>query len=385
MRTRPWFRRAGAAALAAGFLVISAGAAAPVQAAPSSLSESPSSSDGQGPQFFSGGLIHVQKDVEGDVYAAGQSVTIDGDIAGDVIAAGQNITINGDVDGDLRLAGQNIRINGVVTRSGTVLGADVQLSEEGSFGGDLVGSAETAVIDGSIGRDLILSVGDLSVDGAVGGDLTYYSDDEALISPEAVEGSTERFAPSRSAEVEVSPGTLFLGWILGLLYALIALSPIAVIASLLFPRTVSRVTDHLVHSPWKTLLTGFVASLTVPLVLLFLLITVVGAPLAFAGLLVWSVLTLASFVYSAFFLGRLVLRGEQRPAVKALIGALILIAGLATPWLNVLVWIAMVLLGLGAQLLDFYDRAPWRRRGEIGAVAQRPREEGRVGDEPTDR
>lgn len=382
MTTGPWFRRAGAAALAAGILVLSAGAAAPVQGAPSSLSENLVSGDGQGPQFFTGALVSVRDDVEGDVYAAGQSITIEGDITGDVIAAGQNITINGDIDGNLRLAGQNITVNGAVSRSGTVFAAEVQLSEAGSFGGDLVGSAETIAIDGTIGRDLILSVGDLRVHGAVGGDLTYSSDTEALLSPDAVEGSAERVAPSSSAEVDASPGTLFLGWILGLLYALIALIPIAVIAGLLFPRTVVRVTEHLVHSPWKALLVGFLASLVIPLVLLFLLITIIGAPLAFAGLLIWFVLTLASFVHSSFFLGRLVLRGEQRPAVKALIGAPILIAGLATPWLNVLVWVAMVLFGLGAQLLDFYGRAPWRRSGTIGAAPQRPREEGRGGEGP---
>lgn len=378
-------RRAGAAALAAGILVLSTGAGAPVHNTPSSVVEPGVNSDHEGPQFYTGSVIEIQEDVEGDVYAAGQSVTITGDVTGDVIAAAQSITVNGDVDGNVRLAAEEITITGEVSRSGTVVAAEVQLSDAGSFGVDLVGAAETVAIEGVIGRDLILSVGDLIVEGGVGGDLTYYSHTDALISSGAVEGSAERFAPSRSAEFEVPPGAIFLGWILGLLYALIALSSIALIAALMFPRTMVRVTQHLVHSPWKALLVGFVASIAVPVALFFLLISVIGAPLAIAGLLVWSVLSLGTFVFGAFFIGRLVLRGAQRPAVKALVGALILIAALMIPWVNLLVWVAMVLFGLGAQLLDLHSRAPWRSRDGAVAAAHQPREENPGAVQPIDR
>jgi hypothetical protein len=95
---------------------------------------------------------------------------------------------------------------------------------------------------------------------------------------------------------------------------------------------------------------------------------VIGAPLAFAGILVWTVLTLATFVYGAFYVGRLVFRGQQHPVVKSLVGGLILIAALQIPWLNLLVWIAMVCFGLGAQLLELYQQRPWAAEIEPGAV-----------------
>ena len=169
----------------------------------------------------------------------------------------------------------------------------------------------------------------------------------------------ERIAPAPTAEP--SAGAQFLAWLLGLLYALVALSLITVVMGWLFPRLLHRVTDNLVPRPWKALLVGFVASIAVPFALLVILVTVIGAPLALAGLLVWLTLTLATFVFGAYYVGRLVFRGNQHPVVKALVGGLILIVALHIPWLNIVVWLAMVFFGLGAQLLAIYDQRPWRR------------------------
>jgi hypothetical protein len=151
-----------------------------------------------------------------------------------------------------------------------------------------------------------------------------------------------------------------IGWFIGLLYALVALSLITVAAGLLVPRVLQRVTDRLLPSPWRALLVGFIAALVVPFAVLFLLITVVGAPLALAVLLIWIVLTLATFVIAAHYLGRLVLHGSHHPVLQSFVGGLILIVGLQIPLLNVLVWLAMVFFGLGAELLELYRHAPWR-------------------------
>lgn len=318
-------------------------------------------SDGQGPQFYDGSVIDVSEDVQGDVYAAGQHVTISGDVSGDVIAAAQTIDITGTIDGNVRLAAQEVSISGEIERSGTVFAATVDLTEQGSIGADLVGAAAKIDISGDLERDLVASVEELQIDGSVGGDVTYYSAAQANISSGAVDGEVERIAPSPAAEEpEASPGQIFVVWLLGLLYALVALSLITVLAGLLLPRRLTRVTDQLRHSPWKALLVGFLAAITVPIVLLVLLITIIGAPLALLGALTWLLMTLVTFIYTSFFLGRLILRRSRPPAVMALLGGVILIIALHIPWVNIIVWFAMVFFGLGAQLLDLYDHRPRR-------------------------
>jgi hypothetical protein len=362
MSALPHVHRSLAVILAAGILTLGTGSAAlaATSSADSDLAAPAAvANDGEGPQFYTGVLIDVSGVIEGDVYAAGQSVTISGDVTGDVIAAAQTITITGTVDGDVRLAGQDVLVSGDVSRSGTVFAGNFTVSDRGSIGDDVVAAAGRVSIAGEVGRDVVVSVGRLIIDGSVGGSVTYVSGDEARIAEGAVDGTVERVEPPQTPRVEVSPWAVLIGWFLGVFYALVALSLITLLAGLLFPRWLHRVTDHLVPSPWKALLVGFVASIAVPLALLFLAVTITGAPLALAGLLVWTLMVLATFVYSAYYIGRLVFRGTQHPVVKSLVGGVILIVALQIPWLNVVVWLAMVFFGLGAQLLEIHRQRPW--------------------------
>ena len=356
-------RLAAATAVAAFAALALGGAAASTSAQPAS---------GGGPHFYSGVTVDVADSVDGDVYAAGQSVTISGDVTGDVIAAAQTITISGHVDGNVRLAGQDVTISGDVARSGTVFASTLVVDGQGAVGTDLVAAAGTIRIAGDVGRDVLASVSDLRIDGSVGGDVTYSSQNIAHISNGAVSGAVQHIEPQQPNRVEISPWAAVIGWFVGLLYALVALSLITVAAGLLVPRVLQRVTDQLLPSPWRALLVGFIAALVVPFAVLFLLITIVGAPLALAVLLIWIVLTLATFLVSAHYLGRLVLRGSHHPVLQSFVGGLILIVGLQIPLLNILVWLAMVFFGLGAELLELNRHAPWRMAPAQQAVPPIP-------------
>jgi cytoskeletal protein CcmA (bactofilin family) len=376
MRVLSHTGRLTAIVFAAGLLILPAGTAAVAASSTSNPLSVPSAAsaanDGEGPQFYSGVAIDVSGQVDGDVYASGQSVTISGNVRGDVIAAAQSITITGTVDGNVRLAGGTVMISGDVSKSGTIFAGTVNVTDAGSIGNDLVSAAGDVAIAGQIGRDLQVSTGQLTIDGTVGGNVTYESDTDARIAEGAVSGTVDHIKPQPAPTVEVSPWAVFTGWLLGLLYALVALSLITIAAALLVPRVLHRVTDQLVPSPWKALLVGFVASIAIPVALLALLVTIVGAPLALAGLLAWFVLMLGTFVYGAYYLGRLLFRGNQHPVVKALVGGLILIVALQIPWLNILVWAAMVFFGLGAQLLAINSQRPWRTRTRTEADATPP-------------
>jgi len=375
MSTLPRILRPLAVFLAVGIFTLGAGSAA-VAANPAAHPDlavaTAAANDREGPQFYTGLLIDVSGAIDGDVYASGQSVTISGDITGDVIAAAQTITITGTVDGDVRLAGQDVSITGQVSRSGTVFASNFTVGDTGSFGDDVVGAAGRMSIEGEVGRDVVASVGRLLIEGSVGGSVTYVSDEDARIADGAVGGTIEHIETPQTPRVEVSPWAVFIGWFLGVFYALVALSLITLIAGLLFPRWLHRVTDQLVPSPWKALLVGFVASIAVPIALLFSAVTIIGAPLALAALLVWVLMILATFVYSAYYIGRLIFRGAQHPVIKALVGGMILIVALQIPWLNILVWLAMVFFGLGAQLLEIQRRRPWHLMPETTVAPQLP-------------
>ncbi|WP_431218941.1 bactofilin family protein [Leifsonia xyli] len=353
MNTRSRATRVFAAVAAVALVVLCAGAAQRPATADGQVT------NGQGPHFYSGTAIDVAGPVDGDVYAAGQSVTITGAVRGDVIAAAQSITISGTVDGNVRLAAQNVTLTGDVTRSGTIFAASLLVDRQARIGRDLVTAGSSIRLAGRIGRDVVASVADLTVDGTIGGDLTYSSSAAAHVRPDAVAGTVEHVQPQQAPRVEVSPWAIAGGWLLGVLYALVALSLIMLAAALLVPKWLNRVTDELFPSPWRALLVGLVAAIVVPIALLFLLVTIIGAPLALGLILIWIVLTLATFAFSAHYLGRLILRGHHHPVLTSFVGGVILIVGLQIPWLNILVWAAMVLFGLGAELLAFRRERPW--------------------------
>lgn len=380
MNALPRYRRPLAAILAAVFLTLTLGGSA-VAAAPDAASVDTAMEELEGPQFYSGLAIDVSGTIDGDVYASGQSIVISGDVTGDVIAAAQTITVTGKVDGDVRLAAQDVSVTGEVSRSGTVFASTLTVGDTGSFGDDVVAAAGRVDIAGEVGRDLMLSAGSLRIDGRVGGNVTYVSDDEADIAPDAVGGEVQRVEPPQTPRVQVSPWAVFFAWILGVLYSLVALSLIMLLAGLVFPRWLHRVTNHLTPSPWKALLVGFVASVAVPIGLFLLAVSIIGAPLALAGAVVWIVMMMATFVYSAYYLGRLVFRDRVSPVVMSLVGGLILIVALQIPWVNILVWLAMLFFGLGAQLLEVQRQRPWHRAA-VDTTPQLPSEPSSVSSTP---
>ncbi len=196
-------------------------------------------------------------------------------------------------------------VTGDIKRSGTIFAGTVNISNTGSVANDLVSAAGDTAIAGEVGRDLFVSTGQLSINGTVGGNVTYTSDTAPRIADGAVGGTVKHIKPGRSPTAEPSPWVVFIGWLLGLLCGLVASRIVTIAAALLIPSVLRRVSDQLVPSPWKTLLA--------------LLISNIGAPLAFAGLLVWLVLTLATLLHVAYYLGRLLFRGNHHPVVAALL------------------------------------------------------------------
>jgi hypothetical protein len=119
-----------------------------------------------------------------------------------------------------------------------------------------------------------------------------------------------------------------------------------------------------------SLLAGFVALVCIPVAVVILLITVIGMPLALLCLLLYFVLLPMGYVGSAIGLGQWALarwRSEAAGHLGWRIGAtclaLVLLALLgAIPWLGGPVALAMLLIGLGAIMLQLWP-------GQAGAPA----------------
>ena len=108
--------------------------------------------------------------VNNDAFLAGTSVNVDGDVVGDTFAAGSIVEVNGDIEGSFFAVGQNVVINGSVGGTAYVAAVTLELGPEAALANNIyyIG-ASVATADGStIDRDLVLISMGAQLSGEIG-------------------------------------------------------------------------------------------------------------------------------------------------------------------------------------------------------------------------
>lgn len=320
--------------------------------------------------FASGLTLDVAGTVNGDVFCAGQNITVSGTVNGDVMCAGQSVSVTGTVNGNVRLAGQDVTINGQVSGNATVAGQSFTLDSRSKIGGDLSAVGSDITLNGPVGRDAAFGSGTVTINSSVGrdvkaavstltlgskanvsGNINYTSSKDLIRNSGAVVGgSITRSAPKQQEHVR--PGSIVtFGW-LSALYMFVSFLLIALVLVLLLPRVFYVPAEYARRHMGRTFLVGLVSSIVVPVVLIGLMFTVIGIPLALFAGLVWLVLVLLSGPFAAFLLGRLILHGvTNNPIWTMLLGGAILLILYFVPFLGVLTTLLTLWFGLGAILL----------------------------------
>lgn len=327
--------------------------------------------------FVTGRNIDIAGVVKGDVFCAGMTVTISGNVSGDIICAAQTITISGKVSGDVRVAGQTVTVNGEVARNLTAAGQSFSLSGNAKVGQDAsIGSSDTT-LNGTVGRDLALGSANATLTNSVGrnitattenlsltesarvaGDITYTSTNDAVVASGArVGGITTRKDPPQ--EPTGRYGNLFAFSFGVALYVILSLFIVALTLVLLFPQVLHHTTERALRAPGKVLLIGLAASIIAPVLIISLMVTVVGVPLALLLLLVWLVIQALAWPFSSYALGRWVFRHQTRGSVLVIfVGGLIILLSYFVPVLGFISLVLVQLMGIGMILSELMRRTP---------------------------
>lgn len=334
----------------------------------------------QGDYFATGKTIEVSGIVTGDVYAFGTEVIIDGTVRGSVIAAAGSISISGTVEGNARLAGGQIEINGRVLKNVTAASASIQLDRSGSIGGNAILSAGISEIDGSVGGNLTLSGSKLRLQGSIGGNVDVgaaelrigsraiiggdlkYSSDEAVIDPGAnIQGATT-VKPSFIRRVIRGKWHLFGARTTGMLMNFFFTFVIGAFIMKLFPRKLDRTLDALRNKPWKSLFTGLLTIILLPIISVLLFITILGLPIGLA-LLALSLLGFYSAkIFPVLWLSNRLFRRwikDPHSLWRLFVGLILFFLIIQIPFLGAPLSLAFTLIGLGALVLG---RVPQKRR-----------------------
>ncbi|MFI5275376.1 MAG: hypothetical protein ACHQT5_00960 [Candidatus Saccharimonadales bacterium] len=314
--------------------------------------------------FKTGDTINITGTVNGDIYCAGQTISIDATVNGDVLCAGQSVDINGTISGNVRVAGEYVNLNATVTNNATLLGQDITVARSAHIGQDITLSGQNVTLNGGVGRDVWTTTNLMTVNGTVGrnftaahvgtltlasgahiaGDLTYTSMQKLQ------KGSSARVAGTTTYHVSQVHHANFFGFLLlAKLYWFMAMLVLGVVLVTLFPRQFERWNPEWGKVFWWKVLIGFVASFVVPALIILLVLSLLGVPLALLILLLWIVAAFIATPLAGYFVGSLVVP-RLHPVLMVLIGGAILGAVELIPFIGWIVGVVAYWFGTGALL-----------------------------------
>jgi Secretin and TonB N terminus short domain len=146
---------------------------------------------------------------------------------------------------------------------------------------------------------------------------------------------------------------------------------LGLLAFLIVPRRVESVTASIVNRPMKAVLTGVLATIALPLVVLLLIVTVVGIPFVAVVVLGLAAAAVMGYTALALYLGRaLPFRFERgAPILHLAIGTAALVILGQIPVLGCLAWIAGWLFVFGVVLRTRFGQPPTAPPAVYGTTA----------------
>lgn len=277
-----------------------------------------------GDVYAFGGRTIIEEDVTGDLITAGGQVDVRGNVSEDIAVVGGQLRLEGNVGDDLRVAGGNISIEGNVEGDLIVVGGSVEIRSTSTIAGDVFVAGGEVRIEGNVNGKLMARSGMLTIAGTVNGEADIKAEELRLLG--TIAGSSTFVAQkltlgddarlnspvtywTRDGEVEfgevAAAGATFseelrpytpptkhqqkeagaaiaaaLSAIIGfaLLSAAVSILVLLLITKTYFPDAVKKLKGKY----WQNALIGFLYFVVTPLFGLFLLITLIGAPLAVA-------------------------------------------------------------------------------------------------------
>lgn len=332
--------------------------------------------------YAAGASVIIDGKVKGDVFCAGQNIVINGSVDGDVFCAGQSIIINGSLGGSLRAAGNSINVNGQVARNLMAFGAAVYLDAKSAIGWDALVGAATVNAGGKIGRSLHGGGAVATISGSVGSDVNLRMDNSSkdnkpslIIAKSAqiagnvnytskIDASIEQGAQIKGKVLRSEPkmpvsnkqNAAIYAW--ASIYSLFTALVVGLVLIALWKNEIIRLTDIMLAKLGPSIGWGVIALFLTPIIIVLLLITLIGIPLAFILAALWLVTIWVSKVLVGIAVGRRVLEQWAKNKKDSLILAMIL--GIIISWLifslPILGWIASLVAiwwGLGGIYLFF--------------------------------
>ena len=316
--------------------------------------------------YVSGERVVINGVVDGDLIVTGQNITVDGTVTGDIYLFGTTVTVGGNIYGNAILVGSTVTTSGTITEN-TYIGSMIA-DLDGTFNKDMAAATGTFKLNGSVGDDVRVASGQVISNATVGGDFLLagdnYTVEEKNVYGDLIAGSEHPFWKDIPKEQTFNfTKDDFLGFNIGLaIVNFIGMYIVGVILILSAPVKTLQIEKKIITS-WEEVLKsyaiGLVVLFTIPLPLFLLIITLVGAPLAF--LIIGILIFLATFgtVWTESAIGQRVLqltdRKDSGRFISLLIGRSISVIVRLIPIIRGIYSLSLILITVGAVVRTKYD------------------------------
>jgi cytoskeletal protein CcmA (bactofilin family) len=303
------------------------------------------------------GSLTITGAVTGDVLVISQGkVLVTGEVQGSVRGSAREVVVEGSVGDDVSVAAVTVRIEGTVERDVLVVAGSFSLA--GAIGRDLRGRFITGSLNGDIGNDVDVTVQNLTVGSEFesGGDLIYRSTRDATIDEDAViSGQLIRLPSEGTFVIEL--------WLtIARALSIVAFIVSGIVLLWLFRHTGARAAGLVRTKPGRTLLVGLGTLVLAPLVIVLLVATIVGVPVAILLMILYALGLLLSPIPAVTAFGSLVLGGRGGLFGAFVLGGLVWRFGIELiPFVGVALYLAALVWGTGGWVLAAWEerrRAP---------------------------
>jgi len=300
-----------------------------------------------------GGTIIINKKIEKDLRVFGGNITVLEEIGGDILSVGADININAQVNGDIRVAGGEVLISSNVLGNVAIAGGKVIFDKDSVIEGSVVVYAGEIELNGIIKGNVKTSSGKLVVNNEILGDVEATLSDSknlelgsnALISGSLTYNSQVQnndinedsvageiiFQQKDVAPVESQKNSFI--WFFKLI-SLFGMMVVGLVLVGIAPKSIRNTIESSIKNPAKDLLWGLVILVASPVLVVFLMLTIIGFPLALILALIYGISLYIAKVFVGIVLGTYIfgaIKGRKKTQEISLLWIMVL--GVVVLWL----------------------------------------------------
>ncbi len=306
----------------------------------------------------------LNNSIYGDAFIIGDQIKINGLVEKDLAAFTSNFVLNGTAGDDLRVFANDVKISGYVFSEAMLFASNVELTNSSVFGGPVSIYASNVKIDGLIKDDIKISADRIVFNGVIEKNAEFDAS-EIIFGPDAkIAGnllSNKKNMNSSNvygsvSELKKEKNDVFIS---KLIYFLMVFVVCLVIVSV-GRRFSDKAIDAVQRRSFLAFISGFSLLIGLPLVALFLLVTIIGIPLAILLFVVYALILIVGGAYGVIYVGRgilsLINNKSKSLILGVFFGALILTLISFIPSVFGLVVFILIVFGIGGFALAILNK-----------------------------